>query len=100
LAFVGFSPRIVVGVFVMMPMNAPALRLEDGFSGGRTAMPVWAEFMRAVGRHRPDLLRGDFTRPPGVEVLRVDPDRGCAVGAGGVEEFFVMGRTPEPCPAH
>lgn len=97
LAFVGFSPRVVVGVFVMMPMNEPALRLEDGFSGGRTAMPVWAEFMRAVGRHRPDLLQGDFMRPPGVEVLRVDPDRGCVVGAGGVEEFFVMGRAPEPC---
>jgi membrane peptidoglycan carboxypeptidase len=97
LAFVGFSPRVVVGVFVMMPKNAPALRIMDGFSGGRTAMPIWAEFMRAVGRHRPDLLRGDFTRPQGVEVLRVDPDRGCVVGAGGVEEFFVEGRTPEPC---
>lgn len=85
-----------VRVWVGMPKNVPALKLEDGFSGGHTAMPIWAAFMRAVKLHRPDLLAGDFQRPSNVRVLRVESSTGC-VNKSGVEEFFIEGRVPAPC---
>lgn len=97
LTFVGFSPRIVVGVWVGMPKNIPALKIEQGFSGAHSAMPIWAAFMRAVKQYRPDLLEGDFARPANVKVVRVDPSRGCITNGSGIEEFFVAGREPTLC---
>jgi penicillin-binding protein 1B len=97
LAFVGFSPHIVVGVWCGMPDNVPALKMEDGFNGSRAAMPIWAAFMRAVKRHRSDLLQGDFQHPADVRVLRVDPKSGCVTNGAGIEEYFIQGREPAPC---
>lgn len=96
LTFVGFSPRIVVGVWVGMPNNLPSLRIEDGFSGARSAMPIWAAFMRAVKLYRPELLSGDFARPGNVKVLPIDPVRGC-IATVGQDEFFVAGREQNRC---
>jgi membrane peptidoglycan carboxypeptidase len=97
LTFVGFSPRIVVGVWVGMPKNIPALNLEEGFSGAGSAMPIWAAFMRAVKHYRHELLEGDFVRPSNIKVLRIDASRGCATDGPGIDEVFVAGREPNPC---
>ncbi|MEW6211759.1 MAG: penicillin-binding transpeptidase domain-containing protein, partial [Acidobacteriota bacterium] len=94
--FVGFTPRLVVAVWVGMDDNMP-LGLEDGFDAARVAMPVWADFMRAVKAHRPDLLEGRFLMPPGVRALRIDPVRGCVTKRGGIEEYFIAGREPRNC---
>jgi 1A family penicillin-binding protein len=45
--FVGFSPRLVVGVWV--GFDQPATIRRDG-SGGRIALPIWADFMRRAVR--------------------------------------------------
>jgi membrane peptidoglycan carboxypeptidase len=97
LTFIGFSPRIVVGIWVGMPKNIPALKIEEGFSGARSAMPIWAAFMRAVKEYRPELLEGDFVRPSNIKVLRIDASQGCATDGPGIDEVFVVGREPNPC---
>lgn len=45
--FVGFSPRMVVGVWV--GFDQPATIRRDAF-GGRIAGPIWADFMKRAGR--------------------------------------------------
>jgi penicillin-binding protein 1B len=93
--FVGLTPRLVVAVWVGMDDNME-LKMEYGFDGNRVALPIWAEFMRAVSQHRSDLLRGHFERPVEVRSLRIDRNQGC-VRADGIEEYFIRGREPAPC---
>jgi penicillin-binding protein 1A len=96
--FCGYSPRVAVCAWVGMPKNRPALRMKDGFSAARAAMPVWASFLRnGVKKHRPDLLMGEFSRPDNVKVLHIDPKRGCIRDGSGVEEYFLEGRIAPPC---
>ena len=45
--FVGYAPRVVVGVWV--GFDQPATIARDGF-GGRIAAPIWADFMRRSSR--------------------------------------------------
>jgi 1A family penicillin-binding protein len=71
--FVGFSPRVVVGVWV--GFDQPATIRRDG-TGGRVALPIWASFMRRAERsvsggsfevpatlEREELCRVSFKRP-------------------------------------
>jgi len=96
--WVNFTPRIVVGAWVGMSANLPELNMADNFTGGKVAASIAAMFMRAVSRQRPELLKGQFTRPADVVVRRVDPKRGCLVtDGGGAEEFFIAGREPGHC---
>jgi membrane peptidoglycan carboxypeptidase len=95
--FVGSSKRLVVAVWVGMPRNKPELKMDQGFHGATAAMPIWASFIRAVGRQRPDLLEGGFETPANVRLLNVDPHRGCITKGQGVAEYFIAGREPEPC---
>jgi penicillin-binding protein 2D len=98
LLFAAFSKRLVVVVWVGMPHNKPALKLEHGFQGATTAMPIWASFIRnGVKLYRPDLLEGEIEMPPNVRLLRIDPRRGCVTDGRGVEAYFVAGREPRRC---
>jgi penicillin-binding protein 1B len=97
---VGFSPSgLVVGVWVGMPKNKPALTMAGGFDGARIAGPIWLSFMQAVRQYRPDLLEGKFKRPASVGVSRIDPGRGCVTEGPGIDEYFVQGREALPCSA-
>lgn len=96
LLFVGFTPRMVVGVWFGMDKNFPELRMSDGFQGGKVAAPIAAKFMQAVAKYRPDLLQGEFVQPNGVIKLRVN-EKGCVVEDGGRDEFFIAGRIPNNC---
>ena len=95
--FVGFSKRLIVAVWVGMPMNKPALKMAQGFQGATAALPIWASFIKAVKRYRPDLLEGGFEAPANVRLLNIDPQRGCITKGAGVAEYFIEGRTPKPC---
>jgi penicillin-binding protein 1A len=59
--FVGFSPRVVVGVWV--GFDQPATIRRDG-TGGRVALPIWASFMRRADR---TLSGGTFAVPSTLE---------------------------------
>jgi membrane peptidoglycan carboxypeptidase len=96
--FVGFTPRICVAVWVGSDQNEK-LPMDQGYSGGAWALPIWAEFMRGVAVARPDLLTGRFDTPETVEKLRIDPARGCLTRGSGMDEFFIRGRVPQLCSA-
>jgi 1A family penicillin-binding protein len=59
--FVGFSPKLVVGVWV--GFDQPAAIGRQAF-GARVALPIWSDFMRRAGR---SAGAGDFLLPPGLE---------------------------------
>jgi membrane carboxypeptidase/penicillin-binding protein PbpC len=56
---VGYTPNLVVGVWVGNADNTPMVEVS-GVSG---AGPIWNEFMRAVLKGQPEL---NFERPPGL----------------------------------
>jgi penicillin-binding protein 1A len=89
--FVGFSPDLLAAVWLGFDDNKP---LGEGEAGGRTAVPIWTEFMARALADRPVK---DFAAPPGIEVVRVDPATGLLPppGGEGVEEVFVAGTGPK-----
>lgn len=89
--FVGFTPKIVGGVW--MGMDDPR-RIVRGATGGRLAAPVWGRIMRQF-----DSGGGGWTPPPGVERRQVDPDGNvlaadCPTYGDTSEEWFLRGRAP------
>jgi penicillin-binding protein 1A len=64
--FVGFSPDLVVGVWVGFdrPRN-----MGDGETGGRVAAPIFRDFMAEALRHRPAT---PFRIPARVRLVRID----------------------------
>lgn len=111
--FVGYTPKIVTGVWVGFDQPRPIL--ANGYAGD-VAVPLWARFMKEATRgDRPEW----FTPPRGIvsaSVCRLSgklPNEGCdAVEVvdrdGNVEtrsmiytEHFVRGQQPtEVCPLH
>jgi penicillin-binding protein 1A len=75
--FVGFSPSLVVGVWV--GFDQPRTIGSDAF-GARLALPIWTDFMRRAARVR---RPGDFDRPAGLQeealcrISYVKPVEGC-----------------------
>jgi penicillin-binding protein 1A len=94
--FVGFTPRLVVVVWLGHTQNAP-LPMSFGFSGAGVAMPIWASFMRSVAKRRPDLLGGNFEQPENIQSRAIDPNKGCLKPDGTMKEYFMAGREPAPC---
>ncbi|HEX8639498.1 MAG TPA: transglycosylase domain-containing protein [Pyrinomonadaceae bacterium] len=95
--WVNFTPRIIVGVWVGTNQNLPELRMTNNFTGGKTSAPIAAAFMRSVAKYHPELLGGHFVQPENVLARRIDPNKGCLVNKGGIEEFFIAGREPKGC---
>jgi 1A family penicillin-binding protein len=111
--FVGFTPRIVAGVWV--GYDRPRTIMKDGFAG-RVAVPLWARFMKEATRNDGNM----WFEPPrdvaAVQICRVSgllPAEGCAdiltVGTAGdvthksmvYTEYFALGTEPlQTCPIH
>jgi penicillin-binding protein 1A len=68
---VGFSPDLVVGVWIGFDKPRD---MGEGESGGRVASPVFRDFMLAALKDRPAL---PFRIPQGVRLVEVDADSGC-----------------------
>ncbi|MEO6212211.1 MAG: PBP1A family penicillin-binding protein, partial [Vicinamibacterales bacterium] len=111
--FVGFTPRIVTGVWI--GFDQPQTIIANGY-GGELAVPIWAGFMKAATRgHEPTWFSppADVTA---VNVCRISgklPNDGCssvqvATGEGMLEtrsmiytEYFRKGTQPRSvCPLH
>ncbi len=88
--FVGFSPSLVLGVWVG---NDRKVTLGPQETGARAALPVWIEVMDDwLARHRGEA----FPKSPGVTTVPVDYDTGLRADGGSgcravVEEAFVKG---------
>jgi penicillin-binding protein 1A len=89
--FVGFSPDLLAAVWVGFDDGKS---LGRGEAGGRTAVPIWTEFMAKALAERPVQ---DFPIPPAISVVRIDPLTGLlpAPGAEGIEEVFLEGTAPQ-----
>jgi penicillin-binding protein 1A len=88
--FVGFTPDVAAGVWVGFDVRQVLGAKE---TGGRAALPIWVEFMKAAHEGRP--VR-DFPVPEGVSYARIDPATGKLAGeqGGGNFQAFLSGSEP------
>lgn len=88
--FVGFTPDVAAGVWVGFDVRQVLGAKE---TGGRAALPIWVEFMKAAHEGRP--VR-DFPVPEGVSYARIDPATGKLAGEAGGGNFqaFLSGSEP------
>jgi penicillin-binding protein 1A len=85
--FVGFTPDIVGGVYVGFDDNDSLGRAE---SGGRAAVPIWLDYMKAATA---DLPARDFTPPDGVVIKSIDSSNGLLAK---IDDGAQPGQMPEP----
>jgi len=90
--FIGFSPDVVVGVY--MGYDKPR-HLGRGGTGGHLAAPVAKDFLKLALADKPAI---PFRVPAGIKLIRVDPKSGTRVspGSGGpsILEAFKPGTAP------
>ncbi len=90
--FMGFTPRIVTGVWVGFDEEAP---LGVNETGSRAAAPIWVDFMKKAMEGRTAL---PFPPPPpGVEMVKVDLKTGLLAVPGSekfIYECFKIGTGP------
>lgn len=95
--FVGYTPELVTVVWVGFDDPQETLAL----SGAQAALPIWTEFMKRATAGMP--VR-DFSPPPGVSLIAVDPSTGLLATPycpTTVKEVFFAGREPVlPCHRH
>jgi penicillin-binding protein 1A len=90
--FIGFSPDLVVGIYVGYdkPRN-----LGRGASGGHTAAPIARDFLKLALADKPAT---PFKVPAGIKLIRVDAKSGMRVGPGEggrtILEAFKPGTAP------
>jgi penicillin-binding protein 1B len=71
--FAGFTPELVCVVYVGFDDND-----DLGMKGSDSAMPIWADFMQAALRTRPELA-GDWQMPSGIRKAEVDIRNGSLI---------------------
>ncbi|HMR31845.1 MAG TPA: penicillin-binding protein 1A [Geminicoccaceae bacterium] len=89
--FVGFSPDLVVGVWVGFDQPRS---LGGKETGGSAALPIWIEVMQEALKDEPPV---PFRTPPGVSIVRVDAATGLLPGPGTksvIAEAFLPGTEP------
>ena len=89
--FVGFSPDVVTGVWIGYDEKRV---LGKGETGGRTALPVWREYMKHALAGRPNR---DFPVPGGIVYARVERETGMLAGTGSADAYlqaFAEGTAP------
>jgi len=89
--FVGYTPDLAAGVWVGFDDNRSMGR---GQTGGRTAAPIWVDFMIQALKDHPVL---DFTPPDSVVIRTIDRESGklaTRLCRDTFEEMFVAGSEP------
>ena len=89
--FMGYSPDLVVGVFVGFDEPMPMGRAE---TGGRVAAPIFADIMQRWLSDKPAI---PFRIPPGINFVKIDRDTGKLAGPGTKDvmlEAFKTGNAP------
>jgi penicillin-binding protein 1B len=97
--FAGFTSKLICVVWVGFDDNR-----ELNLEGAKSALPVWAEFMRRAHLHREYRNVTEFEPPPGVVSVQIDPESGQLATAACPKvrtEYFVEGTQPvEMCHLH
>jgi penicillin-binding protein 1A len=90
--FVGYTPELLAAVWVGFDDGK---NLGKGEAGGKSAAPIWSDFMVKALSGRPTK---DFVQPPGVVVQRIDKTSGLLAAPGQeantLDEVFVEGTAP------
>src|SRR5438105_1104709 len=89
--FIGFSPDLVVGVF--LGYDKPR-HIADRATGGALAAPIFRDFMKVALADKPAV---PFRVPAGIKLIRVDPRTGMRAGPGAnnvILEAFKPGTAP------
>ncbi len=88
--FVGFSPDLVVGLYI--GYDKPR-SLGRNAQGGHTAGPIARDFMKFALADKPAV---PFRVPPGIKLIRVDAKTGMRAGPGdkAILEVFKPGTAP------
>ncbi len=99
--FVGYTPRLAMGVWV--GMDNPLYRLGEGQSGGRAALPVWAQVMHRI--HDAGLVeREGFELPESVvrvELCKETMEKAGPLCPGRTSELFLREYRPlTSCSVH
>src|SRR5690349_7037973 len=82
--FNGFNSKMVAISWVGFDQPQP---LGRGEVGGRAALPMWMDFMKAAL----DGVKDDWPeRPPGLVTVRIDPETGKLAAAGAPEAIFEL----------
>ncbi|MHC1699143.1 MAG: transglycosylase domain-containing protein [Geobacteraceae bacterium] len=96
--FVGYTPRLVTGVWVGYDKPRPG---GKGFTGGAVSAPIWGRFMRSVSAAD---HTGDFSKPDTVVSVEIDPTTGNLAAPdcpSKRDEFYLEGTEPTVyCPEH
>ncbi len=85
--FVGFTPELVVAVYVGFDDGS-----DLGMKGSDSAMPIWADFMKAALQLHPD-WNGDWDEPGGIRKAEIDIRTGSLI-----RELDAEGKPVEPTP--
>ena len=97
--FAGFTNKLLCIVWVGFDDNR-----QLDIEGAKSALPVWAEFMRRAHEHREYRNVSEFEPPPGVVSVPIDPLSGQIATASCPKvrtEYFVEGTQPvELCRLH
>ena len=89
--FSGFNDKLVTTVWVGLDSNQSLGEYEQG---GRTALPIWVEYMRVA---LDGIAESADSVPVGIVEASVDPDSGLRVRPGtpgAVREWFPAGNLP------
>lgn len=89
--FVGFSPDLVVGVFVGFDSPKP---MGKGETGGGLASPIFRDFMKMALKEKPAI---PFRIPPGIQLIRINSTTGMRAQSGdpkAILEAFKPGSQP------
>lgn len=89
--FLGYSPSVVVGVWVGFDDQRSLGRRE---TGTRAALPIWIDVMEEADRTPRDT---GFAMPSGVITVRVDPASGLLAypdQEDAIDEVFLIGTAP------
>jgi penicillin-binding protein 1A len=90
--FIGYTPDLVVGVFVGYDTPKP---LGKGNTGGHVAAPIFGEFMKLALGDTPPI---PFRIPPGIKLVRVNPHTGLRAAPGdttAIMEAFKPDEEPD-----
>jgi penicillin-binding protein 1A len=90
--FTGYTPDFVASAWVGFDDHSPLGKADTG-TGATAALPLWMGFMKPA---EDGLDSRDFEVPPGIQLVRIDPQTGLLAGTTvpGRLEPFLQGTAP------